>query len=206
MIRQIKHKMPPPLTTTTPTQWINDYRVLPKSFTLQERLNCDALQAAVKSPYIHQPDIPRYKALINKLSKSDIVPITYTRGEYGRYWPDSFCSTQMWRLVRWEAVPKEVTDLDAVSCFPNIVLHLCKLHSISPKEYSHIQQYTADRTPYISALNINDDMLAICNAHLGDAMSKADLGKRFFNMFCFGAGKRAFEEMGCKTVHFLPVG
>ena len=29
-------------------------------------------------------------------------------------------------------------------------------------------------------------------------MSNADLGKLFFNMtlFCFGAGKRAFEEMG----------
>ena len=110
------HRMPPQTTTTATTQWINDYGALPKSFALQERLNCDVLQSAITSPYIHQPDIPRYKALINnKLSKSHTIPITYTRSEYGRFWPDSFCSTQMWRLVRWEAVPKEVTDLDTAN-------------------------------------------------------------------------------------------
>ena len=43
----------------------------------------------------------------------------------------------------------------------NIVLHfLCKL-LLSLKEYSHIQQYAADRTPYVNSLNIDDDMISI---------------------------------------------
>ena len=179
------------------TRWIQDYRALPKSFTLQERLDRQALENAIKNPHVHREQAESCKGLIKRLDTSDTIAISYTRREYGRYFPDSFCSTYMWRNIRWEAVPKEVTDLDAVSCFPNIVLHLCGIHGVSPNEYSHIQKYAADRSHYIDSLEITDDMLKTCNTFLADNLTKAELGKRFFNMFCFGAGKNAFKrELG----------
>ena len=118
--------------------WISEYQALPSSFVLTEHLNYDNLVSAKSNPHICTAVKSSIKGLLKNLPKSGENIVKYTRPAFGRYQPDVYCATRMSRNLRADVISSNVTDIDAVSCVSNIVLNLCKIHSICPSKYVHI--------------------------------------------------------------------
>ena len=181
--------------------WLDKYRALPRQFTLMERLDKHKLEMVIQHPYVSPEDLPKYKELLTKVSESPdgLIPVTYVRGEYGRYHPTSYCSTAMWSSARADVTPDNIIDIDAKSAFANIVSYLCTEHNIAPKAYDHILAYAQNKKPYIDTLNITESDVEAYNELNCSMLTRAEIGKQVFNMFCFGAGEAGFKKIGLKN-------
>ena len=177
-------------------QWLDDYNNLPPSFTLTEQHNPKVIKDAIDHPLTNKKTRTELATFLATLPENGIIKVKYDRGVWGRYQPTTYCSTRMWRRVRSESLPANYIDIDAVTCFPSIMVHLAKLHGIAKSEYNHIEAYSKDKSKYIDNLNITDDDIESHCSIAQDILTKKDIGKLVYNMFCFGAGTRAFKKLG----------
>lgn len=178
------------------SSWLQEYNDLPPMFMLTEHHDASAIQTAIDHPLTDDATRTQLKGLLGVLPPSGDLAVRYRKATYGRYQPENYCATRMWRRVRWDSLPNTYTDVDAITCFPSILVHLAKLHGIAPAMYKDIEMYSADKSPYINALNITDQDLASFCSITQDTCTCTDLGKLVYNMFCYGAGKTAYASIG----------
>jgi hypothetical protein len=134
--------------------WLTEYQKTDRSFILTEHHDEVALQAALENPILTPTTRTQLEEFLLNLPPDGNVHVKYTRQEFGRWQPSQYCSTRMWRRIRWNSLPDSYTDIDAISCFPSIVVALCKLHNVPHALYEEVEMYAANKTPYIDSLNI----------------------------------------------------
>jgi len=179
------------------TKWLDDYVKLPISFTLTEYHNKEYLKKCLESPVLVQSTRTQLTEFVEQLPDNGKNFVKYTRSKkFGRWHPETYCSTRMWRALRSGSLPSTYTDIDAVTCFPSALVAICQIHGFSKNEYNHIERYSIDKSSYIGALHIADSQVAKYNSIVSDCVSKEDLGKLIFNMQCYGAGSKAWREIG----------
>ena len=180
----------------TSIRWVNEYRALPKSFTLTERIDRKALEVGMKNPYVDHHTLITMNGLLKSLSPDNLADVRYVRKDYGRFYPQDDTSANIWRLVRWDIVPKEIADLDAVACSQNCMVQLCRLSGANSECYNHIEAYARDRKPYLESLKLSQEMVRAHNEARHENHTAEELGKLIMTAYCYGGGPNAWRALG----------
>lgn len=179
--------------------FLNLYRALEPSFTLEETYNVEELKNILDHPMLRPEDKRKLTELYNKVKDTGRQNVRYVRGEYGRYYPQQYGYTQMYRHVRSQVLPPDVIDVDAVSCFPSAMFFLISKTGESAATYKHLEAYCHDRKPYIESLIFTDEELADWNRRTLDTMTRAEFGKHIMNAMMYGSGKQFLDDLGIKN-------
>lgn len=181
--------------------WLKEYEQLPKSFTLTEQHDPVKLAAALKHPLLsgdnHKGIRTSIAKLIDRLDSNGCIDVTYTRGDYGRYFASGPCSTSLKKSVRADSLPDNYVDVDVQNCFPCAMLDFCVKHKIDKKQYNHLKKFVENRDSVYTSLKITAATLAKHNekrrldGEITDHTER-DLAKKIMHMTSYGAGVKGY--------------
>ena len=167
------------------------------TFYLNEPVSIHNLRSLIKNPYVDPSDIPRYKEYYEKALKGELdginwVRVKYTCDAFGRFKPDGFCQSVMWKHARSEIAQQATVDIDAIKAFPSLALSVCQENGI---QCNILLDFRRDSDSYYESLNITNTILASYNNATKSAFNKLDLAKYAFNMMMYGASVKKVQEL-----------
>lgn len=174
--------------------WIDEYRQMPKSFDLVEKHDRAKLEDALNHPRVNKETKLVVQGILDNMDSNGNLTVTYSRGDYGRWYPQGPCSTRLWKKVRWASLPADYIDIDIVNTNVNIAAHLGRQLGIN---YDKINQFATNRQLFY-------DILLSCaipdiesyQATIGDSVTPNEMAKHIMTAKLNGAGNGIWSDIG----------
>lgn len=177
---------------------------MPKTFSLKEFPNPLYINNIFTHPDIYETQAEALECYSYKYNeKTESISIEYVKStEFGRYFvkdPDVLSSTIMWNKIRATLFSDGDYDIDVINCHNEILLTLLK--GAINYTITHLENYCANRTEIIDAIEIDEKAINDYNNYNKDNKTKKDIVKSLFTIILYGGTIDTWKEtfsLNCK--------
>ena len=177
---------------------------MPQTFSLKEFPNPLYINNIFTHPDIYEAQAEALECYSYKYNETtESINIEYVKStEFGRYFvkdPDVLSSTIMWNKIRATLFADGDYDLDIINCHNEVLLTLLK--GATNYDITHLENYCANRTEIIDAIEINEKAINDYNNYNKDNKTKKDIVKSLFTIILYGGTIDTWKEtfsLNCK--------
>ncbi len=181
------------------------YESLPEDFLLVEPCSRSGLQYALDAQVLSGETLKYVTQMMDscQTNNTDLHKVRYHRRGMGRFVPEPYgCALTVWRMVRGDLLNWDKSDniinLDLKKAHPSLMVKLCEDLDLPKKDYTHLRTYIQNPELYFDSIALTADELNAISTAEGEPMSQKSACKLMINMMLYGAGSKAYTDMGLK--------